>query len=114
MLTHEVPVLPSVATSSEVVAVLESGLDSMKFIPAGSAGGPSYLPAIGAPIPYVQFCPACGISLANAPEYLRLPNVSCVGGSWLTPTAVVEAKDWSKIISLARQATALSNKWSES
>ena len=76
---------PGVATVGEVMAVLESGLDTMKFFPAGPAGGPDYLAAIGAPIPHVQFCPTGGISLATAPDYLELPNVSCVGGSWLTP-----------------------------
>ena len=91
MLSLDVPVLPGVATVGEVMAVLERGLDTMKFFPAGPAGGPAYLAAIGAPIPHVQFCPTGGISLATAPDYLRLPNVSCVGGSWLTPRAAVEA-----------------------
>ena len=107
MLSLEVPVLPGVATVGEVMAVLEQGLDAMKFFPAGPAGGPPYLSAIGAPIPHVQFCPTGGISLATAPEYLKLPNVACVGGSWLTPADAVAAKDWGRITSLASGAAAL-------
>jgi 2-dehydro-3-deoxyphosphogluconate aldolase / (4S)-4-hydroxy-2-oxoglutarate aldolase len=109
MLTLNVPVLPGVATVGEVMAVLESGLDTMKFFPAGPAGGPAYLAAIGAPIRHVRFCPTGGISLATAPDYLKLPNVSCVGGSWLTPAAAVAAKDWGTVTSLAREAATLSN-----
>jgi 2-dehydro-3-deoxyphosphogluconate aldolase / (4S)-4-hydroxy-2-oxoglutarate aldolase len=109
MLTLDVPVLPGVATVGEVMAVLELGLDTMKFFPAGPAGGPAYLAAIGAPIPHVRFCPTGGISLATAPDYLKLPNVSCVGGSWLTPAAAVAAKDWDRIRGLAREVATLSN-----
>lgn len=107
LLALDVPVLPGVATVGEVMAVLEAGLDAMKFFPAGPAGGPSYLAAIGAPIPQVQFCPTGGISLATAPVYLKLPNVSCVGGSWLTPAAAVDAKDWGRITALAAEVAAL-------
>ena len=107
MLSLDVPVLPGVATVGEVMAVLEQGLDAMKFFPAGPAGGPSYLAAIGAPIPHVQFCPTCGVSLDSAPGYLSLPNVSCVGGSWLTPPAAVEGEDWQQITRLAQWASAL-------
>jgi 2-dehydro-3-deoxyphosphogluconate aldolase/(4S)-4-hydroxy-2-oxoglutarate aldolase len=107
MLSLDVPVLPGVATVGEVMAVLEAGLDAMKFFPAGPAGGPSYLAAIGAPIPHVQLCPTGGISLATAPDYLKLPNVACVGGSWLTPADAVAAKDWDRITSLAGGAAAL-------
>jgi 2-dehydro-3-deoxyphosphogluconate aldolase/(4S)-4-hydroxy-2-oxoglutarate aldolase len=107
LLSLDVPVLPGVATVGEVMAVLEAGLAAMKFFPAGPAGGPSYLAAIGAPIPHVQFCPTGGISLASAPDYLKLPNVSCVGGSWLTPAAAVDAKDWGRITALATEVAAL-------
>ncbi|MBB6404672.1 bifunctional 4-hydroxy-2-oxoglutarate aldolase/2-dehydro-3-deoxy-phosphogluconate aldolase [Arthrobacter sp. AZCC_0090] len=107
MLTLDVPVLPGVATVGEVMAVLERGLHAMKFFPAGPAGGPKYLAAIGAPIPQVQFCPTGGISLASAPDYLKLPNVSCVGGSWLTPSDAIENGDWQRITELAQQAAAL-------
>lgn len=107
MLQLDVPVLPGVATVGEVLAVLEHGLTAMKFFPAGPAGGPDYLAAIGAPIPAVQFCPTGGISLASAPDYLALPNVTCVGGSWLTPPAAVEDEDWAQITGLAQGAAAL-------
>ncbi|WP_457972395.1 bifunctional 4-hydroxy-2-oxoglutarate aldolase/2-dehydro-3-deoxy-phosphogluconate aldolase [Arthrobacter sp. D1-17] len=107
MLALDVPVLPGVATVGEVMAVAERGLEAMKFFPAGPAGGPNYLAAIGAPLPNVQFCPTGGISLATAQDYLKLPNVSCVGGSWLTPRGVVEAEDWAQIEALAREATGL-------
>jgi len=103
MLSLDVPVLPGVATVGEVMVVLEQGLDVMKFFPAGPAGGPNYLAAIGAPIPHVQFCPTGGISLATAPDYLKLPNVACVGGSWLTPADAVAAKDWGRVSSLAAE-----------
>ena len=108
MVALDVPVLPGVATVGEVMAVLESGLDTMKFFPAGPAGGPAYLAAIGAPIPNVQFCPTGSISLATAPEYLKLPNVSCVGGSWLTPRSAVARGDWAQITALAREAAGVS------
>lgn len=104
MLSLDVPVLPGVATAGEVMAVMEAGLDAMKFFPAGPAGGPSYLAAIGAPIPHVQFCPTGGISQATAPDYLKLPNVACVGGSWLTPADAIAAKDWNRISRLAGEA----------
>ncbi|UKA62029.1 bifunctional 4-hydroxy-2-oxoglutarate aldolase/2-dehydro-3-deoxy-phosphogluconate aldolase [Arthrobacter sp. FW306-04-A] len=107
MLTLDVPVLPGVATVGEVMAVLERGLHAMKFFPAGPAGGPGYVAAIGAPVPQVQFCPTGGISLASAPEYLKLPNVSCVGGSWLTPGHAIENGNWQLITELAQQAAAL-------
>ncbi len=107
MLSTGVPVLPGVATVGEVMGVLERGLTAMKFFPAGPAGGPQYLAAIAAPIPYVKFCPTGGISLATAPDYLALPNVACVGGSWLTPKAAIEAKDWGRITELARGAAEL-------
>lgn len=105
MLSLDVPVLPGVATAGEVMAVMEAGLDAMKFFPAGPAGGPSYLAAIGAPIPQVQFCPTGGVTQATAPDYLKLPNVACVGGSWLTPADAIAAKDWNRISRLAGEAT---------
>lgn len=107
MLTLGIPVLPGVATVGEAMAVLERGLDTMKFFPAGPAGGPDYLAAIGAPVPQIQFCPTGGISLATAPAYLALPNVSCVGGSWLTPRSAIDNQDWQQITQLAEGAAAL-------
>ena len=108
LLTTGVPFLPGVATIGEVMGVLERGLTAMKFFPAGPAGGPAYLAAVGAPIPQVQFCPTGGISLDSAPGYLALPNVSCVGGSWLTPKTAVDNNDWEQITKLAREASRLS------
>lgn len=107
MLALDIPVLPGVATVGEVMAVLERGLDTMKFFPAGPAGGPDYLAAIGAPLPQVQFCPTGGISLNSAPRYLALPNVSCVGGSWLTPRSTIENQDWQQITKLAQGTASL-------
>lgn len=107
LLTLGIPVLPGVATVGEAMAALERGLDTMKFFPAGPAGGPAYLAAIGAPIPQVQFCPTGGISLASAPAYLALPNVSCVGGSWLTPRSAIDNQDWQQIINLAAGTASL-------
>jgi 2-dehydro-3-deoxyphosphogluconate aldolase/(4S)-4-hydroxy-2-oxoglutarate aldolase len=107
LLNVGVPVLPGVATVGEVMQVLERGLTAMKFFPAGPAGGPDYLAAIGAPIPQVQFCPTGGVSIATAPKYLALPNVSCVGGSWLTPRAAIENEDWREITQLARVTASL-------
>lgn len=107
LLTVGVPVLPGVATVGEVMQVLERGLTAMKFFPAGPAGGPDYLAAIGAPIPQVQFCPTGGVSIATAPKYLALPNVSCVGGSWLTPRSAIENEDWREITQLARVTASL-------
>lgn len=107
VLTLGIPILPGVATVGEVMGVLERGLTAMKFFPAGPAGGPDYLAAIGAPIPQAQFCPTGGVSLSSAPRYLALPNVSCVGGSWLTPKAAVENNDWQQITRLAREAAGL-------
>lgn len=107
VLTLGIPILPGVATVGEVMGVLERGLTAMKFFPAGPAGGPDYLSAIGAPVSQVQFCPTGGVSLGSAPGYLALPNVSCVGGSWLTPKAAVENNDWQQITRLAREAAGL-------
>ncbi|HEY8700501.1 MAG TPA: bifunctional 4-hydroxy-2-oxoglutarate aldolase/2-dehydro-3-deoxy-phosphogluconate aldolase [Arthrobacter sp.] len=107
MLTLGIPVLPGVATAGEVMQVLERGLTAMKFFPAGPAGGPAYLAAIGAPIPQVQFCPTGCVGLDSAPGYLALPNVSCVGGSWLTPREAIETEDWQQITRLAQGAAGL-------
>jgi len=107
ILALDVPDLPGVATVGEVMAVLEQGLDTVKFFPAGPAGGRKYLAAIRASILHVQFCPTGGISLETAPDYLKLPNISCVGGSWLTPAAAIAAKDWDRISTLATEAAAL-------
>ncbi|WP_328909891.1 bifunctional 4-hydroxy-2-oxoglutarate aldolase/2-dehydro-3-deoxy-phosphogluconate aldolase [Streptomyces sp. NBC_00234] len=101
------PFLPGVSTTSEVVALLELGVTEMKFFPAEAAGGTAYLKALSAPLPQARFCPTGGISLASAPTYLALPNVGCVGGSWMVPGDAVAAKDWARVEQLAREASAL-------
>ncbi|MFH9762704.1 bifunctional 4-hydroxy-2-oxoglutarate aldolase/2-dehydro-3-deoxy-phosphogluconate aldolase [Streptomyces anulatus] len=102
-----VPFLPGVSTTSEVVALLERGVREMKFFPAEAAGGTAYLKALSAPLPQARFCPTGGISLASAPSYLALPNVGCVGGSWMVPGGAVAAKDWDRVARLAAEAAAL-------
>lgn len=101
------PFLPGVATASEAIALLEDGVTAMKFFPAEAAGGVPYLKALGGPLPGVRFCPTGGVSPANAASYLALPNVGCVGGSWLTPPDAVRAGDWDTIRTLAKNAAAL-------
>ncbi|WP_432082457.1 bifunctional 4-hydroxy-2-oxoglutarate aldolase/2-dehydro-3-deoxy-phosphogluconate aldolase [Streptomyces sp. WAC 04229] len=103
-----VPFLPGVSTTSEVVALLERGVREMKFFPAEAAGGTAYLKALAAPLPQARFCPTGGIGPGSAPEYLALPNVGCVGGSWMLPKDAVAGRDWDRVESLARAAAALS------
>jgi 2-dehydro-3-deoxyphosphogluconate aldolase/(4S)-4-hydroxy-2-oxoglutarate aldolase len=101
------PFLPGTSTVSEALAVLEAGFTQMKFFPAEASGGAAYLRSVASPVPAARFCPTGGITAATAPDYLALPNVGCVGGSWLTPPAVLEAGDWPRIESLARAAADL-------
>ncbi|MEV5573080.1 bifunctional 4-hydroxy-2-oxoglutarate aldolase/2-dehydro-3-deoxy-phosphogluconate aldolase [Spirillospora sp. NPDC052269] len=101
------PFLPGVSSASEAMALLEHGVTAMKFFPAEAAGGVPFLKALGGPLPQVRFCPTGGITPESAPRYLALPNVGCVGGSWLTPADAVRAGDWDRIASLAKQAAAL-------
>ena len=102
-----VPFLPGVSTASEVVALLERGVREMKFFPAEAAGGTAYLKALSGPLPQARFCPTGGIGPANAPEYLALPNVGCVGGRWMLPADAIAARDWDRVEALARQASTL-------
>lgn len=102
------PLLPGAATASEVMNLLEQGYTAMKFFPAGPAGGAPMLKALNGPLPQVTFCPTGGIGPANAGEYLSLPNVACVGGSWVAPAELLAARDWDGIERLARAAAALS------
>ena len=101
------PHLPGAATVSEVLRLLELGYREMKFFPAEAAGGAGFLRSIGAPVPQARFCPTGGITAANAASYLALPNVGCVGGSWLTPPDAVLDGDWARIAQLASMATYL-------
>jgi 2-dehydro-3-deoxyphosphogluconate aldolase/(4S)-4-hydroxy-2-oxoglutarate aldolase len=102
-----VPFLPGVSTTSEVVALLERGVREMKFFPAQAAGGTAYLRSLAGPLPQARFCPTGGIGPQTAPEYLSLPNVGCVGGSWMVPADAVAAGDWARIEELARGAAGL-------
>jgi 2-dehydro-3-deoxyphosphogluconate aldolase/(4S)-4-hydroxy-2-oxoglutarate aldolase len=101
------PFLPGVATASELMAALERGFSLCKFFPAEAAGGVAMLRSLAGPFAQVRFCPTGGIDPANAPAYLALPNVLCVGGSWLTPRDALAAGDFERIERLAREAAAL-------
>ncbi|MDF3983490.1 bifunctional 4-hydroxy-2-oxoglutarate aldolase/2-dehydro-3-deoxy-phosphogluconate aldolase [Luteibacter sp. PPL201] len=103
----ELPLLPGAATASEAMALLERGYRFQKFFPAMPAGGPKLVGAWASPLPQIRFCPTGGISLANAPDFLALPNVACVGGSWLTPADKLAAGDVAGIEALAREAAQL-------
>jgi len=105
-----VPVLPGVITPSEVMRLLENGVTAMKFFPAEAAGGIPMLKSIGGPLPQVTFCPTGGVNPNNAPDYLALSNVACVGGSWMAPADLVDAGDWTEITRRAAEAAALSSK----
>ncbi len=102
-----VGILPGVNSPSEIMALMDYGLDAMKFFPAELVGGAPMLKAISGPLPNVVFCPTGGISAANAKQYLSLPNVACVGGSWLAPKDLVAAGDWQAIEKIASDAVAL-------
>jgi 2-dehydro-3-deoxyphosphogluconate aldolase/(4S)-4-hydroxy-2-oxoglutarate aldolase len=101
------PLLPGVATASEVMAAQADGLGFLKFFPATAAGGIPMLKALAGPFPDVSFCPTGGITPETAPQFLALPNVRVCGGSWLTPADAVAAGDWARITHLARAASAL-------
>jgi 2-dehydro-3-deoxyphosphogluconate aldolase / (4S)-4-hydroxy-2-oxoglutarate aldolase len=101
------PFLPGTATVSEVLAVLEAGYTELKFFPAEASGGAAFLKSVAAPVPAARFCPTGGITAATAPTYLALPNVGCVGGSWLTPADALASGDWGRVTELARAAAAL-------
>jgi 2-dehydro-3-deoxyphosphogluconate aldolase/(4S)-4-hydroxy-2-oxoglutarate aldolase len=103
----EVPLLPGIATAGEAMTLLEIGYHVMKFFPAGPAGGVAYLKSLAGPLPQLRFCPTGGIDAAKAPDYLALPNVLCVGGSWVTPPAAVAAGRWDEIRQLAQDAATL-------
>lgn len=103
----ELPMLPGASTLSEIMRLKSRGYNMLKFFPAEAAGGIPMLKSIGAPIPQVSFCPTGGISPQSAPNYLALNNVVCVGGSWVTPSDLVAAENWTEIEALASQASGL-------
>ncbi|SPK75027.1 multifunctional 2-keto-3-deoxygluconate 6-phosphate aldolase and 2-keto-4-hydroxyglutarate aldolase and oxaloacetate decarboxylase (plasmid) [Cupriavidus taiwanensis] len=102
-----ISLLPGVATASEAMAALEAGFTFLKFFPAQAAGGVPMLKSLGGPLPQLRFCPTGGIDAVLAPSYLALPNVVCVGGSWVVPKDAVAGADWGRIRALAEQARAL-------
>lgn len=103
----DVPFLAGVATPSEMMRLLERGITSAKLFPAAAVGGLALLRSVAGPLPQMRFCPTGGITPATAPDYLALPNVGCVGGTWLTPEQAVADGDWSAITLLAKQAAGL-------
>ncbi len=101
------PLLPGVMTPTELIVARTAGFNVLKLFPAQQAGGIAMLQALGGPFPDVLFCPTGGISRATAPDFLALPNVACVGGSWLAPRDLLAAGDWAGIEALAREAASL-------
>jgi 2-dehydro-3-deoxyphosphogluconate aldolase/(4S)-4-hydroxy-2-oxoglutarate aldolase len=106
--THAgIPLLPGVATASEAMAMAELGYHVLKFFPAEPAGGVAYLKSLSAPLPHLMFCPTGGIDETKAKSYLALPNVVCVGGTWITPADAVKAGEWIRITELAKACASL-------
>lgn len=102
--TSPCPLLPGAASASEAMQLLDRGLDRLKFFPAEAAGGVPFLKSIASPLPGAKFCPTGGIGPGNAAQYLALPNVLCVGGSWVVPNETIAAGNWQKIERLAAEA----------
>lgn len=101
----EVPWLPGSSSASEAMSMFERGYRLQKFFPAEPAGGVDFLRGLAAPLPKIKFCPTGGIRAQTAANYLELPNVICIGGSWLTPAAMLRDKDWKGITALAKAAS---------
>jgi len=102
-----VPLLPGCITPGEIMSARDAGIDFLKFFPAEQAGGVSFLKALASPIADVRFCPTGGVTAKSALDYLALPNVICVGGSWVAPDAMVKEGRWAEIEALAREASKL-------
>lgn len=105
-----IPLLPGAVTASEIQRALEAGFEFLKFFPAASSGGADAVKSFASPFKQVKFCPTGGISVETATAYLNLPNVVCVGGSWLTPASLLREQRWSAISDLAKQASSLGKK----
>lgn len=103
----KIPLLPGVTTPSEIMATMEEGYKALKFFPAEQSGGAAFLKSVSSPLAGVSFCPTGGISVANARDYLSLPNVLCVGGSWVAPSDAIKEGAWDKITQLAQDAMKL-------
>lgn len=104
---NAIPFLPGVMTASEAMAALAAGFTHMKLFPAEPAGGRDLLRALAGPLPEARFCPTGGITPENASDYLALPNVVCVGGTWMAPALLIEGGDWAAIEGLAAAAAAI-------
>ena len=102
-----VPLLPGVATPTEAMNLYTQGFKHLKFFPAEAAGGVPMMKSIGGPLPQITFCPTGGVNLDNAPNYLALPNVACVGGTWMAPTKLIASQSWTEIKTLATEAAQL-------
>ncbi|MGE0500437.1 MAG: 2-dehydro-3-deoxy-phosphogluconate aldolase [Rhizobiaceae bacterium] len=103
----DIPLLPGAITPSEIMRAADEGLDFLKFFPAEQAGGAAFLKALASPFAGISFCPTGGVTRASAKDYLSLPNVLCVGGSWVAPDVEVKEGQWGRIETLAREATLL-------
>lgn len=103
----DVPVLPGCATASEAMTLADRGFQTLKLFPAEASGGTAMLKGLAGPLPELSFCPTGGVSAANAPDYLALDNVVCVGGTWVAPKDAVTDGDWERITALAKAAAAL-------
>ncbi|MAU77552.1 MAG: keto-deoxy-phosphogluconate aldolase [SAR116 cluster bacterium] len=101
------PLLPGAASVSEMMALAEQGYSVQKFFPANAAGGISFIKSLSSPLPDLTFCPTGGITEITAPDWLALPNIVCVGGSWIAPQALIESGDFAKITNRARVAAHL-------
>lgn len=102
-----IPLIPGIATASELMRAMEQGFTALKFFPAEAAGGVRMLKALHGPFPQISFCPTGGISSENCQEYLSLSCVACVGGSWIASLELIEQEDWDRIADLAAKAAAL-------
>ncbi|MEZ5774825.1 MAG: bifunctional 4-hydroxy-2-oxoglutarate aldolase/2-dehydro-3-deoxy-phosphogluconate aldolase [Hyphomicrobiaceae bacterium] len=107
---HAWPLLPGAVTSSEIMHAIGLGFDHLKLFPAAEVGGPGLLKALAGPFPHLRFCPTGGITAETASDYLALPNVAAVGGSWVAPARLLAVGDWPAVTELARRAAALPRK----
>ncbi len=106
---HLLPLLPGVATASEIMHGISLGLKTFKFFPAENVGGAAAIKALGGPFPQVSFCPTGGVSAKNLQTYLSLPNVICAGGSWMVPSDLNEADAFARATTMAREACSLAS-----
>lgn len=104
---NAVPLLPGTSSPSEIMDAMDAGYSVLKFFPAEQSGGVGYLKSLASPFGGVRFCPTGSITVKTAPDYLALPNVVCIGGSWVTPKAAIDTGDWDTVTTLAREAAAL-------